>query len=374
MRFYRRILAIVLVAGCLGCGLLRADVHLPRILSDHMVLQREQPLRIWGSADAGERVTRRWINAPDTALAVHYRRSSRNPLHKPRRPSIPYSLLSIEDPPRRTPFFPSIRKSLGGTAEDFAEAEHLPARPAQEQDERHPQPSEGKAMRVFRPQHAAHYRRGQEAQGENQAVGYLEGDAVHGDISEGHVLADRPDQGGHAHQGGTGADAMSKRHATHAMQQRHGDDPAPDPQQSRAETGDGTHETTGVPADIVILLGVIILFVHQLHDVHVDHVQQKCPEEPLQHQAIDLVAQLHPDEDEQDAEGEDIADGIPADGLRAMMLNDRRHRDEDVHDHGRGLREMLVMAEDQCQDRDHDDRSADAQQPAHSSGDETYDN
>ena len=57
MRFCHRVLTIVLVAGCLGCGLLRADVRLPRILSDHMVLQREQPLRIWGSADSGERVT-----------------------------------------------------------------------------------------------------------------------------------------------------------------------------------------------------------------------------------------------------------------------------------------------------------------------------
>ncbi len=121
----------------------------------------------------------------------------------------------------------------------------------------------------------------------------------------------------------------------------------------------------------MILLGVIFLFILQLLDVHVDHIQQKRPEEPLQHQAIDLVAQLHPDKDEKDAEGEDIADEIPADGLGAMMLDDRRHRDEDVHDHRRGLREMLVMAEDQGQDRDHDDRSANAQQPAHSSGDET---
>ena len=34
-----------------------ATVRLPRIFSDHMVLQREKPLPVWGWADAGERVT-----------------------------------------------------------------------------------------------------------------------------------------------------------------------------------------------------------------------------------------------------------------------------------------------------------------------------
>lgn len=34
-----------------------ADVRLPAIFGDHMVLQRQQPLRIWGWADAGERVS-----------------------------------------------------------------------------------------------------------------------------------------------------------------------------------------------------------------------------------------------------------------------------------------------------------------------------
>ncbi|NBX29013.1 sialate O-acetylesterase, partial [bacterium] len=33
-----------------------ADVALPPILGDHMVLQRETPVRIWGTADVGEDV------------------------------------------------------------------------------------------------------------------------------------------------------------------------------------------------------------------------------------------------------------------------------------------------------------------------------
>lgn len=36
---------------------LHADVRLPAIISDHMVLQRDRPLPIWGEADPGERVT-----------------------------------------------------------------------------------------------------------------------------------------------------------------------------------------------------------------------------------------------------------------------------------------------------------------------------
>lgn len=34
-----------------------ADVRLPHIFGDHMVLQRDKPVRIWGSADPGEKVT-----------------------------------------------------------------------------------------------------------------------------------------------------------------------------------------------------------------------------------------------------------------------------------------------------------------------------
>src|SRR5260221_588605 len=35
----------------------RADVKLPSVIGDHMVLQRDKPLPIWGWADAGEGVT-----------------------------------------------------------------------------------------------------------------------------------------------------------------------------------------------------------------------------------------------------------------------------------------------------------------------------
>jgi hypothetical protein len=38
-------------------GVARADIRLPAIVGDHMVLQRDLPLPIWGWADPGEEVT-----------------------------------------------------------------------------------------------------------------------------------------------------------------------------------------------------------------------------------------------------------------------------------------------------------------------------
>ncbi|MCA9060194.1 MAG: sialate O-acetylesterase, partial [Planctomycetaceae bacterium] len=37
--------------------LVAADLELPAVFSDHMVVQRDQPIRVWGWADAGARVT-----------------------------------------------------------------------------------------------------------------------------------------------------------------------------------------------------------------------------------------------------------------------------------------------------------------------------
>lgn len=34
-----------------------ADVSLPNIFGDHMVLQRDQPNKVWGKAAAGEKIT-----------------------------------------------------------------------------------------------------------------------------------------------------------------------------------------------------------------------------------------------------------------------------------------------------------------------------
>ncbi len=61
----RLLLALLLAVAPL---LARAEVALPVLFSDHMVLQRDQPVAVWGSAAAGETVTVRF--ADDTRSAV----------------------------------------------------------------------------------------------------------------------------------------------------------------------------------------------------------------------------------------------------------------------------------------------------------------
>lgn len=49
--------------------LARADVRLPAVLSDHMVLQRDKPVPVWGTAAAGERVTVEFAGQTATTTA-----------------------------------------------------------------------------------------------------------------------------------------------------------------------------------------------------------------------------------------------------------------------------------------------------------------
>jgi sialate O-acetylesterase len=49
------VLGAMVLAG--PSQLAMADVTLPNIFSDHMVLQRDQKNKVWGKADAGEAVT-----------------------------------------------------------------------------------------------------------------------------------------------------------------------------------------------------------------------------------------------------------------------------------------------------------------------------
>src|SRR6188768_483139 len=39
-----------------AAGFVQADVKLPAIFADHLVLQRGKPVAVWGTADAGEEV------------------------------------------------------------------------------------------------------------------------------------------------------------------------------------------------------------------------------------------------------------------------------------------------------------------------------
>ncbi|MEZ6191445.1 MAG: sialate O-acetylesterase [Phycisphaerales bacterium] len=50
-------MALVFIIVCITTSRLHADLRLPAILSDHMVLQQQAKVAIWGWADPGERVT-----------------------------------------------------------------------------------------------------------------------------------------------------------------------------------------------------------------------------------------------------------------------------------------------------------------------------
>ncbi len=66
---------IIMAVGCLAItlteftlGPLRGDVKMPSIFGDHMILQQDAPLPVWGVADAGEKVT--VTVGKDTAVAA----------------------------------------------------------------------------------------------------------------------------------------------------------------------------------------------------------------------------------------------------------------------------------------------------------------
>jgi sialate O-acetylesterase len=71
----RRLGSLVLTAmtcGAIACGSIMssvclADVKLPNVFSDHMVLQRDQENKIWGTANAGEKVS---ISIADKSIAA----------------------------------------------------------------------------------------------------------------------------------------------------------------------------------------------------------------------------------------------------------------------------------------------------------------
>src|ERR1700733_1787817 len=67
----RRTLTAAVLAGAamLAGTIARADVKLPAIFADHMVLQQGMPVPVWGTADAGEEVTVAFGEQKQTARA-----------------------------------------------------------------------------------------------------------------------------------------------------------------------------------------------------------------------------------------------------------------------------------------------------------------
>jgi sialate O-acetylesterase len=61
--------AVLAAALAIGAPAVSADIRLPQVFGDHMVLQRDQPIVVWGWADAGERVTVTLAGRTATAVA-----------------------------------------------------------------------------------------------------------------------------------------------------------------------------------------------------------------------------------------------------------------------------------------------------------------
>jgi sialate O-acetylesterase len=64
-----RLPTLLLACLALGSSLLATDLRLASPLSDHMVLQREKPVAVWGWADAGEAVTVAFAGQSKTVTA-----------------------------------------------------------------------------------------------------------------------------------------------------------------------------------------------------------------------------------------------------------------------------------------------------------------
>ncbi|MDB5334168.1 MAG: Sialic acid-specific 9-O-acetylesterase [Phycisphaerales bacterium] len=67
----RRTLAIAALSACplLSAQLAQANVKLPAVLADHMVLQQQQAVPVWGLADPGEKVTVSFVDQKESATA-----------------------------------------------------------------------------------------------------------------------------------------------------------------------------------------------------------------------------------------------------------------------------------------------------------------
>ena len=68
MHFARCLLGLPLVLASLTATAL-ADVTLPAVFTDHMVLQRDQPVPVWGWADPSEEITVSFRDQSKTATA-----------------------------------------------------------------------------------------------------------------------------------------------------------------------------------------------------------------------------------------------------------------------------------------------------------------
>lgn len=69
MNIHKSKTASFLIVSIFSLSMMEAKVKLPALVSDGMILQRNMPLKIWGSADAGEKVNVKFLNKTYTTSA-----------------------------------------------------------------------------------------------------------------------------------------------------------------------------------------------------------------------------------------------------------------------------------------------------------------
>uniref|UniRef100_A0AAU6WJJ0 Sialate O-acetylesterase n=1 Tax=Chryseobacterium endophyticum TaxID=1854762 RepID=A0AAU6WJJ0_9FLAO len=69
MNIHKSKTASFLIVSIFSFSMMEAKVKLPALVSDGMILQRNMPLKIWGSADAGEKVNIKFLNKTYTTSA-----------------------------------------------------------------------------------------------------------------------------------------------------------------------------------------------------------------------------------------------------------------------------------------------------------------
>jgi len=65
----KRIFSVVVMATVLCACVVQAEVWMPSVFSDNMVLQCGKPAPVWGWADPGEKVTVRFAPRPGSGQA-----------------------------------------------------------------------------------------------------------------------------------------------------------------------------------------------------------------------------------------------------------------------------------------------------------------
>src|SRR3954469_20600217 len=68
MLFFRRL--ILLLCACSGSFFLFAQIKLPAIISDHMILQQQSKAALWGWAQPGEKITVKTGWSPNAITTV----------------------------------------------------------------------------------------------------------------------------------------------------------------------------------------------------------------------------------------------------------------------------------------------------------------